>query len=116
MGGAKRYPSCSRPAFKTGFAALNPSCDQSIIGAGHLRDRALVDGGADLRFDLCNVFGDLFVAQSSLQRVLELLYVLGGEIDPRLGDVGHAKHDQLAAPRAWRLRGRLLWRAERRLN
>src|SRR3954462_13695363 len=50
----------------------SPSCErrQSIVRAGRLRERALVDAGADFGFQPGDIFGDLFVAQAALQGVL----------------------------------------------
>src|SRR3954470_12080782 len=56
----------------------------SVTGsAGHLREGGLVDAGADVVFDLGDVLGDLFVGQRALQRFLQLLDLVGRQVDRR---------------------------------
>ena len=85
----------------------------SIVGARHLREGGLVDGGADLGFDLGHVLRDLLLGESALQRVLQLLELLGVGVDRWNGHVGDAEYDPLAAAGARRLADAILGRPER---
>src|SRR6186713_1712980 len=85
----------------------------SVVSARHLREGGLVDGGADLGFDLVHVLRDLFVGEAALQRVLQFLHLIGGDIDRRFGHVGDAEYDPLAAAGARRLSDAVLGGAER---
>src|SRR6476659_9748319 len=45
----------------------------SIVRARHLCEGGLIDGGADVRFKLCDVLRDLFIGQAPFKRLLKLL-------------------------------------------
>src|SRR6478609_12007766 len=69
----------------------------SIVRARHLCEGGLIDGGADVRFKLCDVLRDLFIGQAPFKRLLKLLHVVRGQVDRRHLDVSDAEHDPLAA-------------------
>src|SRR4051812_16240400 len=84
-------------ALRSSIKCFRKRAGTSIVRARDLGEGALVDRGADLGFQLGNVFGDLFVAQAPQQRLLQLLDVVGGKIDRRHRDVGNAEHDPVGA-------------------
>ena len=89
-------------------------CGHVVVRARHLCEGRLIDRGADLGFDLGDILRDLFVGQAALQRVLQLLHLVGGDVDRRHGDIGDAEHDPLAAAGAGGLSDAILGGAERR--
>src|SRR6201996_7922656 len=67
--------------------------DHSVVaGASHLREGFLVDGGADLLFELGHVERNLLVAEAAHHLVLQLLHIVGAEVDLRIGDVGDTEY------------------------
>src|SRR5215475_14184942 len=87
--------------------------DHSVAaGAGHLREGFLVDGGADLLFELGHVKRNLLVAEATHQLVLQLLHVLGIEVDLGVHDIGDAEDQPFGAAGARCLSGAILGGAE----
>src|SRR5258708_26919966 len=80
----------------TGADLHSGSC--SVIRARHLCEGGLIDGGADIRFKLCDVLRDLFIGQAALEGLLKLLHVVRSKVDRRHADVSHAEHDPFAWP------------------
>src|SRR5262245_51423580 len=87
-----------------------PDHAQLLIGARRLRERGLVDAGADHRFDLGHILRDLLVGQAALQRFLQLLDLVGSQVGRRHGDVGDLENGPFAARAA--LSDAILRRAE----
>src|ERR1700742_623602 len=83
-----------------------------IVVADSLREGAFVDRSPDIGLELRDIFGNLLVFHASLQRVLQLLDVVGCEIGRRHGDIGDAEHDPLTDATSG-LPGPVLGRAER---
>src|ERR1700723_3594852 len=90
----------------TAFGA--PVLPGLVVRAGHLRKRDFVDAGADRRFQLGDVLGDLFIGQSALNAFLEFLHLIRGHVDRRHLDIGDAENDPAVRGDVGRLAGCVL--------
>src|SRR5689334_6819652 len=84
-----------------------------LVTADHLRDGGLVDRGADVLFEPCDILRALLLVERLLHRVLQLLDVVRGDVGRRRIDVSDAEDDPLAAAGGFGLAGAVLGGAER---
>src|SRR6266702_777208 len=84
-----------------------------IVGAGDLREDGLINGCADVGFQLGDVLRDQFIGQSALKGLFQLLHVVRGEVDRRHTDIGHTKDDPFVGAGAGGLSHTILGGAER---
>src|SRR3984893_11359533 len=100
-------------AFRSSIACFR---ECSVIRARHLCEGRLVDGGADVAFELGDILPDLFIGQSALEGFLQFLHVIRGKVDRRHADIGDAEYDPLAVAGTGGLSDAILGGAKRRRN
>src|SRR5579871_1399210 len=83
---------------------------------GHLREGGFVDAGADRRFQLGDVLGDLLIGLRSLKGLLQPLHPIGGKVNRGHGDVGDAEHNPAVRRGVRRLPGAVLGGTEHGRN